>query len=103
MRIATIIVIVLALLAGGYFGYQKFTTSSEDVVVTDTVPRDGLPGAEIVAQLNRLPLELNVALFSNLAYARLTDGSIELSPIPAGKSNPFAPIPSLRKTPVKAR
>lgn len=103
MRIATIVIVALALLAGGYFGYQKLTTSSTDIVVADAVLRDGLPGAEIVAQLKRLPSELNTSVFAHEAYARLIDGSIVLSPMAAGKTNPFAPIPSLRTTPLKAR
>ncbi len=86
-----IIVGVIVLFIGGFVVYTHYFVSD---VTTDISlePREDIAGKDIIDQLSKLPSEIKAPIFSDIAYEKLKDGTVELQDIPVGKNNPFAPI-----------
>lgn len=101
-RTLLIIIGAIIVLGGVFVGYKYMfiDTASQNLTVTDTSSADGanLPGEEIIAQLNRLPQDLDGTIFSDPSYLKLVDGTVQLPDLPVGRNNPFAPIFTASRT-----
>lgn len=87
-----IYIVLLTLIALGYFGYNIFsstpyTTANPDFSGTPIVGQDIL---SLVTKLKTISLDQS--FFSSPLFIRLQDFSVTLFPESQGRPNPFAPI-----------
>lgn len=83
--------LILAVIVAGYFLFIKGDVSFEAPIPLDPevlrVEREVL---SLLNDLNRIDLEGNI--FSSPIFHSLVDYSVELTPEPVGRENPFAPL-----------
>lgn len=91
------VVIILGVL--GFFLYRGFASNENDTLsIEGAVMSEGVDvstvGADIavlLAQINSL--QIDSAIFQSPVYQSLNDFTNEVTPLPQGKKNPFAPLP----------
>jgi len=87
-----IIILVLILLV--FWIYKRSGTEIEPLIsVLDGGESQQIIGKELVEELGRLKAldRINVDFFDNLDFQNLEDISVNVSPQPLGRSNPFVP------------
>jgi hypothetical protein len=87
---------LLVLLAVIFYFYQSGKGDSSSTTLTETNVSDQAVGARILSLLNQISsLKIDAALFTQPTYMTLKDYTVEISPLPVGRVNPFAPIPGM--------
>ena len=90
-----IIAIVVGIAVTVYFywnGSQPPATTTLDQISSS----DQIVGAKVFKLLSEInSLKIDSAFFSDPSYLTLRDYSVEIPPLPIGRSNPFAPLPGV--------
>lgn len=86
-----LIILVLVLL--GFWVYQKSGTDIEPLVKVIGQEESQLIGSELVLELERLKSlnNIDVEFFDSTVFRSLEDMTVEVSPQPIGRENPFVP------------
>lgn len=108
--------IILAVLVVGVLGFlaYSFLNKAPEAAVTtqgglssEGVQESGAVGQRLMATLETIrTLKLDKSIVASPAFTSLKDFSTEISPLPVGRDNPFAPpgvTASPRSTPVTPR
>ena len=86
-------VILLALLAAGYFYTTRERIDDADLLVGVPISRDQAIDGDLLSTLGQLKrLRLDESIFSNQSFLSLTDQSKPLPSQTSGRTNPFAPL-----------
>ncbi|MBV9349871.1 MAG: hypothetical protein JO026_03900 [Patescibacteria group bacterium] len=94
MKRGTLIVIIIVLLAIGFFSYSHFFGgSSEPLLATESGNGNPAVDQDLINLLLTLKnIRLDNSLFADPAYQSLQDFGKDLVPEPVGRPNPFAPL-----------
>jgi hypothetical protein len=86
------VVVVILLVIFGYWYFNGSSSASAPILsASDVAGSDAL-----LATLNQLKsLSLDDSIFSRPAFEALTDETVTISPVTAGRPNPFAPLPGV--------
>lgn len=88
-----IIVVVIIVAAIAWYGLSSSGTPASTGALTsagsDTSADDGI----VTTLLSLQAITLSGTIFSDPAYSTLKDFTTAIVPVPAGRSDPFAPIP----------
>jgi hypothetical protein len=91
--------IVIALIVFGYWYFGRSTSAVAPILSSSTASSSD----DLLSTLNELKsLSLNAAVFSLPSFKALVSDTVTLSAVPAGKANPFAPLPGLIQSPTIA-
>jgi hypothetical protein len=94
-----IIAIVIVIAGGMWYGLTSSSSPASTGVLSSSAT-DSSGDQSIVSTLLALQsITLSGAIFSNPAYATLKDFTTAIVPEPAGRPDPFAPLPSSAPTP----
>lgn len=99
-----IAVAVLAAVFGGYYYWSSSHSADSGPTLTYDAGLPGNPfiGQEILGILEQLRhLQIDGSVFDSPAFKSLVDYSIATTSEPKGRSDPFAPLPSLPPTKIK--
>ena len=93
-----VIVIVLLIVGGLWYGLTASSTPATTGALSST-GADTSGDQSIVSTLLTLQsITLSGTIFSNPAYATLKDYTTAIVPVPAGRPDPFAPLPASAPT-----
>jgi hypothetical protein len=93
--ILIIVVIVLLALAGYFYYAGGEVPESPTLQVNSEVQASA---ARVLVLLNQIrSLKINPDIFSSPEYQTLQDNTVSIPPLPVGRTNPFAPLPSAPK------
>jgi hypothetical protein len=86
-------VILIVVVGGAWYGLTSSTTPTPVLSSTgvDTTGDDSIVRSLLALQA----ITLSGTIFSDPAYATLKDFTTAIVPVPAGRTDPFAPLPSL--------
>lgn len=94
MKSNTILIIIASLVvaAGAYWFF--FTGTGNEPPLTASMPA---PEAQIrfEAMVSQMPISFNTSIFSDVRFNALVDITVPVSPEPAGRLDPLAPIPGV--------
>jgi len=86
------IILVIILLVLIFIGY-KFFWNTDSAASDETAVIDNEVVLKFVAMLEEIKaLKLDVSFFASPIFTSLKDYTVEISPQPVGRKNPFAPI-----------
>jgi hypothetical protein len=90
----TIIILTILIAAGGYWYF--FTGTGDQPPLTLTMPGGNTAQTQFQALVSELsPITFNTAIFSDPKFTSLVDLATPVSPEPAGRLDPFAPVPGV--------
>lgn len=84
----TILILIIVIL--GFWAYNKFFTTPDDVLEDDGGEIVGEDVLRLVDNLDTIKLKADV--FEKQSFKSLVDITANIPPQPAGRENPFAPI-----------
>lgn len=96
MKSNTIIIIVITLLiaAGAYWYFFAGTGNQTPLTASSTTGNAAQTQFQaLVSQLQ--PISFNTAIFSDPKFTALVNIAVAVTPEPAGRLDPFAPIPGV--------
>ncbi len=92
-------VILLALIAAGYFYTSRERIDDSELLVGVPVSHNQVIDGNLLSTLSQLKrLRLDESIFSNQSFVSLTDQSKPLAPQTSGRINPFAPFDVVNTT-----
>lgn len=93
-----IIAAAIVVLLGGYWYFFTGSSSSGTDVPLSATPAASAQETRFLELTNQLnPIAFDTSLFSDPRFALLVDLSTNVTPEPAGRTDPFAPISGLGK------
>lgn len=88
-----VIAIIVVILGGLWYGLTSSSAPATSDVLT-SAPGDSSGDEAIMQSLLTLQaVNLSGAIFTDPAYATLKDYTTAITPVPAGRPDPFAPLP----------
>ncbi len=86
------VAVIILLLVFGYWYFNGGSSAPAPILsASDVSGSDSL-----LATLNQLKsLSLDASIFTRPTFESLTDSTVTISPVAAGRQNPFAPLPGL--------
>jgi len=95
MKSNTIVIIIVTLLVAAV-GYWYFFTGSSQQALTASAPTGNAAQTQFAALVSELsPISFNTTIFSDPKFTSLVNLSTPVSPEPAGRLDPFAPVPGV--------
>jgi len=100
LRSKVAIIGIIVVIGGGlWYGLTSSSSSAPTSALSSSGP-DMTDDQAIVSTLLTLQsITLSGSIFSNPAYATLKDFTTAIVPVPAGRSDPFAPLPASTPAP----
>lgn len=99
IKIAVIIITITLIVFGIYYFYSS-KKSGEELRIIDMDKTEPVASEDILQECERIfnlldqlkTIKLDTGFFENKFFNSLVDFSVELTPEPVGRDNPFAPI-----------
>lgn len=87
------IILILVLLACGFYFYSTYFKPDSQIVVTPDDLTAQAVGAEVIELQSKITsVNLKQGLFTSSLYNKLIDFSVPILEQPRGRSNPFSPV-----------